>query len=43
MKNFKFNLFLEINTNNFIFFVGKSDENNNLEVIYKLELPFSRH
>ena len=41
MKNFKFNLFLEINTNNFIFFVGKSDENNNLEVIYKLELPLA--
>ena len=39
MKNSKFNLFLEINTNNYIFFVGKSDENNNLEVIYKEELP----
>ena len=39
MKNSKFNLFLEINTNNYIFFVGKSDENNNLEVLYKEELP----
>ena len=41
MKNYKLNLFLEINTSNYIFFVGKSDENNNLEVIFKLELPLA--
>jgi cell division ATPase FtsA len=39
MKNSKLNLFLEINTFNYIFFVGKSDENNDLEIIFKLELP----
>ena len=32
-------LFIEINNTNYIFFVRKSDEQNNFKIIYKLEVP----
>ena len=41
MRNSSLSLYLEINTTHFIFFVGKSEEEKNFEVIYKLELPIS--
>ena len=34
-------LFLEINSINFIFYVGKKDENENFKIVYKLEIPIS--
>ena len=32
-------LFLEINNKNFIFYIGKTDQNNILKIEYKLEVP----
>ena len=34
-------LFLEINSINFIFYVGEKDENENFKILYKLEIPIS--
>ena len=34
-------LFLEINSINFIFYVGKKDENKNFKILYQLEIPIS--
>ena len=39
MKNSSLELYLEINNLSFIFFVGDSDEYNELKIIFKLELP----
>ncbi len=39
MKKFNFNLYLEINDTKYIFFVEKSDGENNYEIDYKLEVP----
>ena len=39
MQNYSFNLYLEINNLNYIFFVGKIDEENNFTIIYKLKVP----
>ena len=32
-------LYLEINHTNYIFFIGKNNEQKNFELIYKLEIP----
>mgnify|MGYP000674956884 FL=1 len=34
-------LFLEINNLNYIFFVGKNDEENNFQIIFKQEVPLA--
>jgi cell division ATPase FtsA len=34
-------LFLEINNLNYIFFVGKNDEENNFQIIFKQEVPIA--
>ena len=39
MQNYSFNLYLEINNLNYIFFVGKIDEENNFTIVYKLKVP----
>ena len=39
MKNSNYSLFIEINDLNYIFFVGDIDEQNNLKLIHKLEVP----
>ncbi len=39
MKNFSLNLYLEINDLNYIFFVGRIDEQKNCEIIYEFESP----
>ena len=39
MKLLDPNLFLEINKKNFSFFLGDKDESNNLNIIYKLDIP----
>ena len=39
MNNFILKLYLEINNSSYIFFVGKYDENENFEIIYKLKVP----
>ena len=39
MENYSFNLYLEINNLNYIFFVGKIDEENNFTIVYKLKVP----
>ena len=36
-------LFLEINSINFIFYVGEKDENENFKILHKLEIPISGH
>ena len=32
-------LFVEINNSNFIYYVIKYDENENLKIVYKLDIP----
>ena len=39
MKNFSPTLFIEVNDLDFIFFVGKNDEQNNFKIIYTLNIP----
>ncbi len=39
MKNSSLELYLEINNQNYIFFVGKTDEFNNFKIVYELEIP----
>ena len=39
MREFSLNLYLEINSSHFVFFVGKNDSQNNFEVTYELEVP----
>ena len=39
MKNSKINLYVEINNLRIIFFAVKHDEQNNLNIIYKLDVP----
>ena len=39
MENYTFKFYLEINNINYIFFVGKIDEENNFTIVYKLKVP----
>ena len=39
MRNFSLILYLEINDSNYIFYVGKNDEQNNFKNIYELKIP----
>ena len=39
--NYSLSLYLEINNLNYIFFVGKNDEQNNLKIAYKHEVPLT--
>ena len=39
MKNSYQTLYLEINNENFIFFVGECDEQNNFKITYKFDVP----
>ena len=39
MKNSKFTLYVEINKLSFIFFVTENDDQDNLKISYKLEVP----
>ncbi len=41
MKEFPVNLYLEINRSHFVFFVGKNDEQNNFNIVHKLEVPLN--
>ncbi len=39
MKNYAYNLYLEINNTNLIFFVGENNEDNNLKIFNKFSVP----
>ena len=39
MRNSSLTFYIEINNKSYIFFVGENDENGNLRIVYKLELP----
>ena len=41
MKLNLFNLFIEINTKNFVFLVGENNEHNKFSLIYKETIPLS--
>ena len=38
MKKLSTNLYLEINNSNFVFFVGRYDDQNNFKVIHELSV-----
>ncbi len=41
MKNSNYMLFIEINSFEYIFFVGKKDENNNFEILFNIDIPIT--
>ena len=41
MRNSSLTFYIEINNKSYIFFVGENDENGNLRIVYKLELPLT--